>query len=85
MKERTHNNLMKALIKQEVTYLFEKVLDFAEVAVADKNQYKALRARILRLGNNCIRELLKALDEDYKIVSTDQGKLVIERRERPGL
>ena len=54
---------MKEFIKDEVTHFFEKVLDFAEVAIGDRNVYKSFRAKVLRLGNNCIRACEKECEE----------------------
>ena len=51
----------------EVTELFEKVLDFAEVAIPSPETYKRYRSKVLRIGNNCIRQLHKTVDEKYDI------------------
>ena len=44
-------------VRQEVTKMFDKTLDYCEVVVPDTRQYKKLRAKILRVGNTCIRNL----------------------------
>ncbi|RKX64515.1 MAG: hypothetical protein DRP42_06255 [Tenericutes bacterium] len=61
-------------VKAEVTALFEAALDYAQVAVPEERQFKALRSRILRSGNDCIRNLTSKLDQyniDYKVVAED--------------
>lgn len=44
-------------VKQEVQEMFERIIDNAEIAIGHKDQYKILRARILRYGNNCLRNI----------------------------
>jgi hypothetical protein len=51
------------IITQEVTEMFERVLDFAQVACPPAN-WAALRSKILRYGNNCIRNLIAKIGED---------------------
>ena len=53
----------KKEIAAEVTKLFESVLDYAQVACAHQDTFKALRAKILRAGNNCIRNLKNSSDK----------------------
>ena len=43
--------------KKEVQELFEHILDLAEVAIGHTDQYKVFRGRVLRYGNNCLRNL----------------------------
>ena len=62
---------LKKVISEEVTNLFERVLDYCEVAVSDNNQYRKLRAKILRIGNNCIRKLDKYVERDGKQIETE--------------
>lgn len=65
---------LKALIKTEVTNLFENVLDFAHVA-CPPTTYPQLRSKILRVGNNCIRNLQgqvsKNFDVEYKATTEE--------------
>lgn len=53
---------LKAKVVEEVTQMFEGVLDFAQVACPE-SQYKPLRSKILRLGNDCIRNIHRWIDE----------------------
>jgi hypothetical protein len=57
----------------EVTQMFEQILDYAQVACATPDTFKVLRSKILRVGNNCIRNQRKKLQQyDVKyIVETE--------------
>ncbi len=59
---------LKQAVSTEVTELFEKVLDFAEVAIVSPETYQRYRSKVLRIGNNAIRRLhlyvdLQTVDE----------------------
>lgn len=72
---------MNRLVEEEVTKLFESVLDYAQVACPTSETYKVLRSKILRVGNNCIRTLKKRLehyDVEYKASAED----IIEIQQR---
>jgi len=65
---------LNRMVEEEVTKLFESVLDYAQVACPTPDTYKVLRSKILRVGNNCIRTLKKRLehyDVEYKATSED--------------
>jgi hypothetical protein len=65
---------LNRMMEEEVTKLFESVLDYAQVACPTPDTYKVLRSKILRVGNNCIRTLKKRLDQydvEYKATSED--------------
>ena len=65
---------LNRLVESEVTSMFEQILDYAQIAVPTEAVYKALRSKILRVGNNCIRNIkadLKHYDVEYKAVSED--------------
>jgi len=55
---------LKEKIHKEVSFMFEGILNYCEVAVANEDQYFRLRRKILRLGNNCIRHLQEYVDKD---------------------
>jgi hypothetical protein len=57
----------KRYIDAEITKLFSGILDYAEVAVDSPERWKALRSRILKLGNDTKREILKELDSKYTV------------------
>jgi len=54
------------VIESEVTSMFEQILDYTQIAVPTADIYKALRSKILRVGNNCIRNL-KSEIQHYNI------------------
>lgn len=55
------------LIKDEVTKMFEGILNYAEVACSDERSYKVLRKRVLKMGNDCIRQIIRKSGETYDI------------------
>lgn len=67
---------LKAMVKEEVTAEFEQILDFAQVACPE-SQFKQLRSKILRVGNNCIRNIHKNLDDFYQVEYMAPGEDVI--------
>jgi len=62
---------LKRDAESEVTKMFESILDYAQVACAQPDTYKALRSKILRAGNNCIRTIKGHVDKyDVEYVAT---------------
>ncbi len=64
--ERSKDKL-KRDIEKEITSFFDQILDISEVAIGDPLRYKPFRAKVLRSGNDAIREIKKILDRDYKV------------------
>lgn len=65
---------LNRLVEEEITKLFESVLDYAQVACPTPDTYKVLRSKVLRVGNNCIRTIKKKLvyyDVEYKAIAED--------------
>lgn len=58
---------LKNFIQSEITKLFSSVLDYTEVAVDGKERYMNLRSKILKVGNDTIREIKKELDTRYSV------------------
>ena len=56
---------LKDEIKKEITKMFEYVLDMAQVAIPPDN-YKVFRSRVLRAGNDCIRNLSHFIDNEME-------------------
>ena len=52
-------------VKREVGYAIEKILDFVQVACIP-SQWRPVRSKILRYGNDCIRNLTGAPNESFK-------------------
>ena len=64
--EDKHMQKLKEMIREEVTFMFEQALDFAQVACPESH-FRPLRSKILRVGNNCIRNIYRKMDEHYKV------------------
>lgn len=64
-------------IELEVTKLFEQVLDYSQVACPTKDTYTVLRSKILRVGNNCIRNIRKQI-QHYNVEYVTQTEEVIQ-------
>jgi len=71
---------LKREVKDEVTSLFEKVLDYAQVACPTPDTFKVLRSKVLRVGNDCIRNVHKNLDSYYDVEYIANTEEVIEIR-----
>ena len=75
-----HKEKLIKTVSEEVTTLFEKVLDYAEVAVPNAEQYKKLRSKILRVGNNCIRNVSKEINLHYEVKYIPSAETIIESK-----
>lgn len=64
-------------VRKEVTSMFESILDYTQIACADPNTFKALRSKILRAGNDCIRSVIVDLN-DYEIKYIAKNEDIIE-------
>ncbi len=64
-------------IQIRVTQMFDEILTFAEVAVPNKYTYDKLRGRILKAGNNAIRDLEDSC-RNYDIIYNPKITEVIE-------
>lgn len=67
-------------LEEEVTKLFEQALDYAQVACPTQDTYKVLRSKILRAGNNCIRNIKKRVQR-YEVKFIPQAEEIIEVRQ----
>jgi len=75
--ENKHTQKLKSMVKMEVTHMFEQALDFVQVACPEPN-FKPLRSKILRVGNNCIRNIHRELDERYDVLYKASSEDIIE-------
>ena len=73
-----HREKINGMVKDEITKMFEKVLDYAEVAVPNGEQYKRLRSKILRVGNNCIRNIQKDIEKHYDVKYKASAETIVE-------
>lgn len=53
----------KGEVRERITQMFESILNYVQVGTLP-DTYKVLRAKILREGNNCIRDLEKKIEEE---------------------
>lgn len=67
-------------VSDKVTTMFESILDYAQVACPDPNTFKALRSKVLRAGNDCIRSVKSDLDNyNIKYISTKEDIIEIKK------
>jgi len=80
VNEKSREKLFKDT-EAEVIKLFEQVLDYAQVACPTKDTYAVLRSKILRVGNNCIRNIKKNL-QHYDVEYVSQLEEIIEVKQQ---
>ena len=76
VNEKSREKLFKDT-EVEIIKLFEQVLDYAQVACPTKDTYTVLRSKILRVGNNCIRNVKKNL-QHYDVEYVSQLEEIVE-------
>lgn len=69
---------LKRDVEKEITKFFDHILDISEVAIGDPQRYKPFRSKVLRAGNDAIREAKKILDKNYKILYVPTSEDIIE-------
>lgn len=72
-KEKFKRDLEKRVMKG-----IDEILDMAEVAIGDSQRYKPFRSKVLRAGNNAIRDLKLEMDRHYKVLFVPTSEDVIE-------
>jgi len=72
-KEKLKRDLEKRIMKG-----VDEILDIAEVAIGDSQRYKPFRSKVLRAGNNAVRDLKSDLDQYYKVVFVPVNEDIIE-------
>ena len=75
---------LQAFVKDEITKMFEKILDYTEVGVADNQRYQILRGKILRVSNDAIRSINSELDRNYDLEFKGIGQDVVRIKNRKG-
>lgn len=78
------NKRLQAYVKDEITKMFEKVLDYTEVGVADNPRYQILRGKILRVGNDAIRSINSELDRNYEVEFNGISQDIVRIKSRRG-
>jgi hypothetical protein len=69
---------LKRETEKVITSLFDDILDVSEVAIGDPQRYKPFRSKVLRAGNDAIREIKKIMDRDYKVLFVPTAEDVVE-------
>jgi len=69
---------LKRDMEKEITKFFDHILDISEVAIGDPQRYKPFRSKVLRAGNDAIREAKKILDMNYKVLYVPTTEDIIE-------
>lgn len=72
-KDKFKRDLEKRIMKG-----IDEILDIAEVAIGDSQRYKPFRSKVLRAGNNAIRDLKNDLDRQYKVLFVPTTEDIIE-------
>lgn len=75
--ERSKDKLKRDLEKRIMKGI-DEILDMAEVAIGDSQRYKPFRSKVLRAGNNAIRDLKLDLDQYYKVLFVPTLEDVVE-------
>lgn len=73
-----HKDKLMKFVKDEVTAMFEKILDYADVAVSNSDQFKKLRSKVLRSGNNCIRNISMEVKANYQVAFIPPTETIVE-------
>lgn len=79
INDKSRDKLSREL-EDDITELFRRILDYVQVACPTQDTYKALRAKILREGNNCIRTVRKKVLH-YNVEFVPDTEEVIEIRQ----
>lgn len=77
-----HKEKLMYVVEKEVTNMFEQILNYTEVAVPNRDQYSRLRSKILRLGNDCKRNLRKSIERDFYVRFEANREDIIEFSDR---
>ena len=75
--ERSKDKLKRDL-EERIMKGVDEILDIAEVAIADPQRYKPFRSKVLRSGNNAIRDIKRQMDLNYKILFVATHEDIIE-------
>lgn len=63
---------LKRTIRNKITIMMEDILDYVQIAVATPDTYKVIRGKILRVSNNCMRNVDKEFDKITGGITNDR-------------
>jgi hypothetical protein len=69
---------LKRDLEKRFMHGIDEILDIAEVAIGDSQRYKPFRSKVLRAGNNAIRDLKSDLEQHYRVLFIPTSEDVIE-------
>ena len=69
---------LKRDVEKRVMRGIDEILDIAEVAIGEVQRYKTFRSKVLRAGNNAIRDVKGDLDQYYKVLFVPTKEDIIE-------
>jgi len=75
--ERSKDKL-KRDIEKRIMKGIDEILDIAEVAIGDSQRYKPFRSKVLRAGNNAVRDLKSDLERHYKVLFVPTTEDVVQ-------
>jgi len=67
----------KEFVLKEINKFMEGTLNYVEVSIGNAERYNALRKKILRLGNDCLRAVSSEFDVEKTIEK--EGKKFLDR------
>jgi len=76
-----HNRDMEKLkrdVEKSIISAIDDILNISEVAIGDPQRFKPFRAKVLRSGNDAVREIKRLLDTNYKVVYVPTTEDVIQ-------
>lgn len=74
---------LKREAEEEITKMFESILDYAQVACPTPDTYKVLRSKVLRVGNNCIRSLKLKFDHyDMEFIASAEDVIEFSHKKK---
>lgn len=65
---------LNTLISDSITDMFSKILDYAEIAIDQKERYKIFRSKVLKIGNDAIRAVTSEVGSSYLVEYTRIGQ-----------
>lgn len=77
-KEDRSKDKLKRDIEKNILKSMDDILNIAEVAIGDPARYKAFRSKVLRSGNDAIRDVKKLLDMNYKVMFVPTNEDVVQ-------
>lgn len=68
------------IIGEQLTEFWTKVLDFSDIAIGDRERYKAFRSKVLRAGNDAGRFLEKEITRKFIVEYVALADDIVEVR-----